>query len=112
MTSSETRFALGAAPVYPDALPAAMPATKVPWPRPSPGELPGRVVSVTCFTTRPPKSARDASIPESTIAIAGGFGSEPFVTLAQPRATPETKRHCCRFDKLERRTGASTVIAL
>ena len=73
MTSSETRFAAGAAPAYPGALPAAMPATNVPWPRPSPGEF-GWSCVITCSPiTREPlsKSARFLSIPESTIAIVG-----------------------------------------
>src|SRR5436190_3235321 len=49
-----------------------MPATKVPWPRPSPAAFGLRLVSVTLSTTRLPKSARAASIPESTIAIVDG----------------------------------------
>ena len=73
MTSTLTRFACGVAPVYPGAPPAAIPATKVPWPRPSPGESCGSVLSLTFASTRFPKSAR-FSIPESTTAIVGAFG--------------------------------------
>ena len=73
MTSTFTRFACGVAPVYPGAPPAAIPATKVPWPRPSPGESFGSVLSLTFASTRLPKSAR-FSIPESTTAIVGAPG--------------------------------------
>src|SRR3954464_7530795 len=47
ITSIETRFAVGAAPAYPGADPAATPATNVPWPRPSPAELFGSVDRLT-----------------------------------------------------------------
>ena len=51
-------------------------------------------------------------MPESTIAIAGGFASVPLVTSAQPRATPETNGHCCRLERLPVSwTGTSCVIA-
>src|SRR5712692_2933675 len=92
MTSSETIFALGAAPFLPANSPAAIPATKVPCPRPSPGELPGRVVRLTSATMRPANSGRDASMPESTIAIvaAGAAGLDPF---AQYLLTPVTSGH-------------------
>src|SRR5215510_1690866 len=54
-----------------------MPATNVPCPRPSPGELFGSVDRFTCWITRPPKSATlDASTPESTIAIVGAAKSD------------------------------------
>jgi hypothetical protein len=53
-----------------------MPATNVPWPRPSPGEFGRRPVIVTCLTTRPPKSVRVLWTPLSTIAIAGGLRLE------------------------------------
>ena len=74
MTSTETRFACGVAPVYPSAPPAAMPATKVPWPRPSPAELFGSVDRLTLARTRLPKSARPVWIPESITAIVGAVG--------------------------------------
>ena len=51
-------------------------------------------------------------MPESTTAIVGGCGSDPFVTSDQPFATPETNGHCCRLDSPASRTGASGVIAL
>jgi hypothetical protein len=76
MTSIETIGAVGAAPAYPVLEPAAMPATKVPCPRPSPAEFGWRLVIVTCLTTRPPKSVRPAATPLSTIAIAGTFSDD------------------------------------
>src|ERR671924_1177157 len=88
-----------------------MPATKVPCPRPSPGELPGSVVRLTSATTRPPKSGRNASMPESTIAIvaAGAAGLTP---VDQYLATPVTYGHFSLLEFAERRIGASGVIAL
>jgi hypothetical protein len=71
MTSIESRFAFGVVPEYPDAPSAAMPATNVPWPYPSPGEFGPRLARFTCASTREPKSARVAWMPESTIAIVG-----------------------------------------
>lgn len=71
MTSIETSFAASAAPAKPTAAPAATPATNVPWPRPSPGELLASELRLTSATMRPAKSSRSASMPESTIAIAG-----------------------------------------
>src|SRR6478672_6597735 len=65
-----------------------MPATNVPWPRPSPGESFGSVENLTFARTRFPKSARPDWIPESTIAIVGtdpGFGaSQPLQYFATP----------------------------
>ena len=71
ITSSETMPAVGAAPVYVAFSPAARPATSVPCPKPSPGELFGRSLRLTSARTRLPKSARPASIPESTKAMVG-----------------------------------------
>src|SRR5689334_12369026 len=51
-----------------------MPATNVPWPRPSPDELFGSVLRLTDASSREPKSAR-FSTPESTIAIVGRFAA-------------------------------------
>src|SRR4026207_859740 len=64
-----------------------MPATNVPGPRPSPFELFGSVVKLTFALTRLPypKSARPAWIPESTIAIVGGFQDEVEVSPARAR---------------------------
>src|SRR5262245_53673043 len=83
ITSSETIFAFGAAPVTPEAEPAAIPATKVPCPRPSPGEFGVMLARLTCAATRAPpsKSERLASMPESMTAMVGacgaGFDDEP-----------------------------------
>ena len=71
ITSSETIPAVGAAPVKSGEAPAATPATTVPCPKPSPGELLGRELRFTSASTRPAKSARPESIPESTKAIVG-----------------------------------------
>src|SRR6266576_2225087 len=78
ITSSETIFALGAPPAAPTADPAAIPATNVPCPRPSPGEFGVVLARFTWAATRLPqsKSARFASIPESTTAIVGACGAE------------------------------------
>src|SRR3954466_4355017 len=73
-TSIETRFALGAAPAWCGDAPAATPATKVPWPRPSPAELFGSVLRLTEASRREPKSSR-LWTPESTIAIVGMFAA-------------------------------------
>src|SRR5581483_5710005 len=70
-TSTETRRAAGAAPAYPGAAPAATPATQVPWPSPSPGEFGAAVAKEVLATTRPARSGRVASMPESTTAIVG-----------------------------------------
>jgi hypothetical protein len=78
ITSSETIPAVGDAPAWPGEEPAAIPATIVPCPRPSPGELPGRVVRFTSARTRLPKSFREASMPESTNAIAGVLATRAF----------------------------------
>src|SRR5436309_16095602 len=51
--------------------PAAAPATTVPCPKRSPGELFGRERRLTSASTRPAKSGRTESIPESTNAIVG-----------------------------------------
>src|SRR5947208_16517716 len=82
--------AFGAAPAWCGADPAAMLATNVPWPRPSPEEFGVRFVSVTCGNTRAPpsKSARLASIPESTIAIVGAFA--PAAIEPQSLALPDS----------------------
>jgi hypothetical protein len=108
MTSSDTIFEAGAAPAYPSPEPAAIPATNVPWPRPSPAELPGSDVMLTCATTRPPKSARPASMPESTTAIVGVAAEDP---PAQNCCTPETNGQRCLFERPPARTtGESYVI--
>jgi hypothetical protein len=82
MTSRETIFAFGAPPTYPDADPARTPATNVPCPRPSPGLFGTRDVIVTCLITRPPKSVRPASTPESTTATVGAC-TPVFCILSQ-----------------------------
>ena len=64
-----------------------MPATKVPWPRPSPGESFGSVENFTFATIRLPKSLPRASTPESTIAIAG---TEPALGASGPLQAFET----------------------
>ena len=96
-----------------------MPATKVPWPRPSPGELPGSVVRFTFAAMRPANSGRVASMPESTIAIVAA-GAAGLVPLAQYFCTPVTNGHFSFVVVAaaavavveERRTGASAVIAV
>src|SRR5438046_3289251 len=92
MSSGETILAPGAAPFFPCRPDAAMPATKVPWPRPSPGELPGSVVRFTFAAMRPANSGRVASMPESTIAIVAA-GAAGLVPLAQYFCTPVTNGH-------------------
>src|SRR5215217_4323768 len=67
-------------------------ATNVPCPRPSPGEFGDSDVSDTCSTTRPPKSGRSASMPESTTAMAG-VDVPPFAA-AHDHAAPTTTGHC------------------
>src|ERR1044072_6552580 len=74
-----------------------MPATKVPWPRPSPAELFASDVRLTLATMRPAKSAREASIPESTMAIVGVAADIPF---AQNFWTPETKGQRCLLESV------------
>jgi hypothetical protein len=64
-----------------------MPATKVPWPRPSPDESFGSVENFTFATIRLPKSFRPVSTPESTIAIAG---TEPAFGALGPLHVFET----------------------
>src|SRR5437764_140031 len=94
MTSIGRIRAFGAAPACPGVEPAAMLATNVPWPRPSPGEFGVRLVRVTCGSTRPPpsKSARVASIPESTIAIVPVAGPG-LAGVPQSFATPDSYGH-------------------
>ena len=90
ITSSETIPAVGAAPACSAALPAARPATKVPWPRPSPREFPGREVMFTCARTRPAKSPLPASIPESTNAIEGApVAGEPADAVVGGQEGPQ-----------------------
>src|SRR6266542_688164 len=74
-TSSETSFEVGDAPPQFPLMPAARPATNVPWPRPSPAAFGVSEVSDTSLTTRPPKNELPASMPESTRAIAGACGA-------------------------------------
>jgi hypothetical protein len=63
----------------------------------------------TSATTRPPKSGREASMPESTTAIVGVAAEVPF---AQNFWTPETKGQRCLFERLPAScTGESVVIA-
>src|SRR2546423_15150856 len=62
-----------------------MPATNVPWPRPSPGELLGSELRFTLASTRLPKSARPGSMPESTTAIVGTL---PAYWLSVPHSCP------------------------
>src|SRR6266511_4242423 len=110
ITSIGRILALGAAAVRPKPEPAAIPATRVPWPRPSPGEFGVRLVNVTWGRTREPesKSARFASIPESTIAIVGACGAAAL----QSHAFPDVYGQSC-FDQRKSeasRTRASGVI--
>ena len=106
MTSIETSFAVGAAPDFPGKLAAAIPATNVPCPRPSPGELPGSELRLTLATTRPANSGREASMPESTTAIVAA-GAPPYLF------TPVTNGHFSLLvDAAESRTRASAVIAV
>ena len=63
-------------------------ATKVPCPRPSPGELWEQEQRFTWARIRPEKSLRPASIPESMIAIVGTFMLE-FVKWGQSLDTSE-----------------------
>ena len=106
ITSSETIFAVGAAPPRPPMAPAAIPATNVPWPRPSPDELPGSEVRLTLAAMRPANSGRDASMPESTTAIVAA-GAEVYLV------TPATKGHfSLPCERAERRTRESAVIAV
>src|SRR5207249_2558016 len=89
-----------------------MPATNVPCPRPSPGELPGSVLRLTFATMRPANSGRLASMPESTTAIvaAGAAGVAPE---AQYLKTPVTKGHLSLLvDAADSRIGAFAVIAV
>src|SRR5207249_842705 len=88
-----------------------MPATKVPCPRPSPGELPGSVVRLTFAAMRPANSGRVASIPESTTAIVAA-GDAGVVPLAQYLNTPVTNGHLSLLvDATASRIGALVVIA-
>src|SRR5438093_13622353 len=64
-----------------------MPATNVPCPRPSPGELPGSVLRLTFATMRPANSGRLASMPESTTAIVAA-GAAAVAPEAQYLNTP------------------------
>src|SRR6266511_4507459 len=90
-TSSETILDVGDAPPQLEIMPAASPATNVPCPRPSPAEFDESDVSVTSFTTRPPKRGFAESTPESITAIAGacgggvdfapGFGQKPVTPV-------------------------------
>ena len=110
ITSRDTSFALGAAPLLPPMLAAAIPATKVPCPRPSPGEFPDSELRLTLATMRPANSGRVVSMPESTIAIVAA-GAAGFTPLAQYFWTPVTYGH---FSVLTaaRRMRASGVIAV
>ena len=96
ITSSETSFALGATPAIPSAAPAAIPATNVPCPNPSPGESAPELAKFACAITRPPKSARFASIPESTIAIVGARRLKAW--FVQSTGACVTHAHFCGFD--------------
>src|SRR2546425_12363647 len=75
ITSRETIFEVGEDPPQLPIIPAARPATNVPWPRPSPFAFGVSDVSESCLTTRPPNIGLAASTPESTIAIAGACGA-------------------------------------
>src|SRR5438034_4787114 len=74
-TSSDTILDVGEDPPQFPTMPAANPATNVPWPRPSPAEFGVSDVRFTPLITRPPKRVFAASTPESTIAIAGACGA-------------------------------------
>ena len=69
-TSSETMFARGSAPVYDEPPFAAMLATSVPWPRPSPVEFVPAETKFTWVRSLEPNSLR-LWTPESTTAIVG-----------------------------------------
>ena len=55
-----------------------MPATNVPWPKPSPEEFVPVLVRSTRASTREPKSERYFWMPESTIAMVGAFDAGQF----------------------------------
>ena len=74
ITSTSTSGALGARTGVAEPEPAAMPATMVPWPRPSPGDSLLELESLTDATILFPKSSR-FSMPESMIAIPGACGA-------------------------------------
>src|SRR5919197_2876530 len=94
MTRIDTIGAAGAAPASPGAEPAAIPATNVPWPRPSPFAVGVSELRFTCVRTRVPKSARVVSTPESTIAIAGPCAVEGTVE-GQSDAAPDSYGQSC-----------------
>src|SRR6266545_4224169 len=93
-TSRDTSFALGAAPARPAALPAARLATRVPCPRPSPGELFDDWVRTTSSTIRPATSGVFGSMPESTIAI---VGAGLPATASQSLGSPAAEGHSCEL---------------
>ena len=73
-----------------------MPATNVPCPRPSPGELGRVVVNTFSAMTRVPmsKSARFLSMPESTIAIVGIVARNCSVWLKKGRMFSAVGQSC------------------
>src|SRR6266550_3350396 len=83
-----------------------MPATNVPWPRPSPAELPDNEVRLTSAAIRPANSGRLASMPESTTAIVAA-GALLYLF------TPVTYGHFSLLspEVPDRRTRASSVTA-
>src|SRR3954464_15322991 len=86
-TSTETRFAPGAAPARPADAPVAMPATIVPCPRPSPAAFGAAVVRSTLAITFGTDSG---STPESTTAIVGSDDGASVSTLPQSAALPDS----------------------
>src|SRR5579862_1198826 len=77
-----------------------MPATKVPWPRPSPAVAPGSVARSTEATIRDPKSLR-FWMPESTTAIEGCAAAKPgSLSFAQLSALFDSYGHTCDEEKL------------
>src|SRR5438477_3895484 len=106
------------APGWSGLLPAAMPATIVPWPSSSPVAVGARDERFTFATRRPPKSLTfDASTPLSTIAIAGAGGARPIGSQVdgsiafQRGVMSVVSRHISAFSYPASRTGSSGVIA-
>ena len=75
-----------------------MPATKVPWPSPSPGEFGVSDVMIPRYTSRSPSPAAHASTPESTTAIAGADVSTVVAAAdGQSRSAPRLYGHSCEL---------------
>ena len=91
----------GAAPESPFSEAAAIPATNVPWPRPSPAELFGSELRLMEAITREPKSSERESIPLSTTAIAGCLSSVcNDSSLVQLPEAPATYGQSWKFENI------------